>query len=64
LRTGEHDRAVEDFTELIQVSAKGDYYLERALAYLKKEAYDPALADLTEAIRLNPSGPKGHVPAH
>jgi Tfp pilus assembly protein PilF len=56
----EHDRAVEDFTELIQVSAKGDYYLERALAYLKKGAYEPALADLTEAIRLDPSEPKAY----
>jgi tetratricopeptide (TPR) repeat protein len=51
---GEYDRAIEDFTELIQVGAKGDYHLERGLAYLKKGACDPALADLTEAIRLIP----------
>jgi tetratricopeptide (TPR) repeat protein len=57
---GEHDRAIEDFTELIQVGAGGNYYLERGLAYMKKEAYDLALADLTEAIRLNPLEPKAY----
>jgi tetratricopeptide (TPR) repeat protein len=57
---GEYDRAVTDFTELIQASPKGEYYLERAFAYLNQETYDPAVADLTEAIRLNPSEPKAH----
>jgi tetratricopeptide (TPR) repeat protein len=57
---GEQDRAIADFTDLIQVTQKVEYHLERALAYLKKEAHDLAIADLAEAIRLNPSEPKAY----
>src|SRR5262249_29113197 len=56
----EYDRAVEDFTELIRGSPNGDVYLELALASLEKGAYDSALADLNEAIRLNSSEHKAY----
>jgi tetratricopeptide (TPR) repeat protein len=57
---GQLDRAITDFTELIHANPQGEYHLERALAYLKMEAYDLAIADLAEAILFNPLEPKAY----
>jgi len=49
---GEYDRAIADFTELIQVSPKGEYFSERASAYRATGAIEKAIGDEQMAREL------------
>ena len=51
---GELDLAIKDYEEIIRVSPDADAYLGRGNVYLAKKDNDKAIADFTEAIRLDP----------
>jgi tetratricopeptide (TPR) repeat protein len=51
---GDHDRAVQDYTESLRLAESPCTYLARAEAHLLSRAYEQAVADLTEALRLDP----------
>jgi len=62
---GDYDRAIADFTEVIQASQSWSLpqghsptnpavFFNRGQAYLQKGEYDNAIADFTESIRLGP----------
>jgi tetratricopeptide (TPR) repeat protein len=53
--TGDPDRAIADYNEVIRLNKDAAAFINRGHAYTKKGDYDRALADLSEAIRLNPS---------
>src|ERR1035441_3494377 len=54
-QTGEHDKAITDFTEAIRLAPKrADAYYNRGVAYGNNGEHDKAIADYNEAIRLNP----------
>jgi tetratricopeptide (TPR) repeat protein len=61
---GDYDRAIADYTELIQVEPhqakqygpNPAVFFNRGEAYRQKGEYDHAIADFTEAIRLGPKG--------
>jgi tetratricopeptide (TPR) repeat protein/predicted aspartyl protease len=51
----EYERAVADFTKACELDAKnGKYFLQRSQAQLKLGRQAQAMADLNEALRLNP----------
>jgi len=53
---GEHDKAIEDFTEAIELKPDdADFYHWRGLAYFLKGECDKAIENFTEAIRLKPN---------
>jgi tetratricopeptide (TPR) repeat protein len=53
---GEHDRAIADYSEAIQLDPKSALtYINRGAAYADKGEHDRAIADYSEAIRLDPS---------
>src|SRR5262245_40789022 len=61
---GNYDRAIADYTELIQVEPYQSkqygpnpaVFFNRGQAYRQKGDYDHAIADFTESIRLGPKG--------
>src|SRR5262245_11425437 len=50
---GEYDRAIADFTELIQACPKGEYYSERARAYRATGDFEAAVGDEQRARELS-----------
>ena len=55
VRKGDHDKAIADSTESIQLNPTfAMAYHNRGVAYAKKGEYDKAIADFTEAIGLDP----------
>ena len=53
---GDFDRAIEDYTEAIQLNPKYDIaFYNRGLAYSNKGDHDRAIKDYSEAIRINPN---------
>jgi tetratricopeptide (TPR) repeat protein len=52
-RKGDHDRAIQDFSEAIRLSPQFGYYNNRGVDYYEKDDYDRAIQDFDEAIRLN-----------
>jgi tetratricopeptide (TPR) repeat protein len=52
-RKGDHDRAIQDFSEAIRLSPNYGYYRSRGIEYVEMGDYDRAIQDLTEALRLN-----------
>jgi tetratricopeptide (TPR) repeat protein len=52
----DYERAIEDFTQAIQLNPKLAYaYLNRAFPLFQRGATDRSIADLNEAIRLDPT---------
>jgi tetratricopeptide (TPR) repeat protein len=54
------------YAEALRPPANGEAFGNRGLAWMKKKEYDRAIADFTEAIRLNPNDPlnwfrRGHA---
>jgi len=49
------DQAIEELTKKIKSNPTAESYRIRAFAWIHKGELDPALADLTEAIRLDPN---------
>ncbi|CAG2114070.1 unnamed protein product [Medioppia subpectinata] len=57
----EYDRAIELYTEAIELDATiATYYGNRSIAYLKKEFYGYALTDASKAIDLDKNYIKGY----
>jgi tetratricopeptide (TPR) repeat protein len=54
-RKGDHDRAIQDFSEAIRVNPNYGYYRNRGIDYYEKGDYDRAIQDFNEAIRLSPN---------
>ena len=56
-RKGDHDHAIQDYSEAIRVNPKdaSDYYFWRGNAYDARGDHDHAIEDLNEAIRLKPN---------
>src|SRR5262245_2408395 len=55
VRIGATDPAIKDFSAFIRLNPNSVVaFNERGLSYLKKRDYDLAIADFTEAIRLDP----------
>jgi tetratricopeptide (TPR) repeat protein len=54
-RKGDHDRAIQDFSEAIRLSPQFGYYNNRGVDYYEKGDYDHAIQDFNEAIRLSPN---------
>src|SRR5262249_48628903 len=53
LRSGDRDRAIADFTEVIRILPDNPYgYNDRGRAPSSKGSYDRAIADHTEALKL------------
>jgi len=54
-KKGEHDKAIEDYTEAIRINPKdADTYINRGVAWGEKGELDKAIEDFTEAIRIDP----------
>ena len=53
-RIGEHQRAIDDYNEAIQVKPGADIYNDRGLSYSKINQFQMAIDDYNEAIRLKP----------
>ncbi|KAK9456344.1 Metallo-dependent phosphatase-like protein [Dipodascopsis uninucleata] len=54
LVTGNYTQAIEKYTEAIELDPEKEvYWSNRAQAHIKEEAYGSAIADATEAIRIN-----------
>ena len=57
-REGRHDEAIELFNTVIkQQPDNAAAYCQRGYSWREKEAFDKAIADFDESIRLDPSGP-------
>jgi len=55
LNKGDHDQAIANFTQAIQLNPKfAQAYYDRGRTYMKKGDSDRAIADYTKAIQLNP----------
>jgi len=53
---GDHDRAIQDFSEAIRLSPTYAYtYRNRGIDYQEKGDYDHAIKDFNQAIRLDPN---------
>jgi tetratricopeptide (TPR) repeat protein len=53
---GDHDRAIQDFSEAIRLSPNHGYtYRNRGIDYYEKGDYDRAIQDFNEAIHLDPN---------
>ena len=59
------DEEIQRLTELIDgetdPTKKAELYFGRGFIYFKKEDYDNAIADLTQAIKLKPENPGAHL---
>lgn len=56
----QHTSAVADFTSAIRLAPVADYFYRRSQAYLDCGELTLALADLDEAIKLDPDSPRPH----
>jgi tetratricopeptide (TPR) repeat protein/protein involved in polysaccharide export with SLBB domain len=56
----EFDSAINKFSEVIRFRPFAEAYYNRGIAYARKGEQDKAIADYTEAIRLNPSSPSDY----
>jgi tetratricopeptide (TPR) repeat protein len=58
--TGQFDKALDDFTRAIKVSAHehADYFLNRGVAHRRKGEYDLAIADYNDALRRRSTDPR------
>ncbi|CCW61277.1 unnamed protein product [Phytomonas sp. EM1] len=59
-QAGKYQRAVELYTQAIEISKTTTLLCNRAFAYLKLELPGAALSDADEAIQLEPGLPKAH----
>ncbi|NXN41453.1 TOM34 protein, partial [Rhinoptilus africanus] len=58
VKTGNHKKAVEKYSESLQLSQECATYTNRALCYLTLKQYKEAAQDCTEALRLDPKNVK------
>jgi tetratricopeptide (TPR) repeat protein len=56
LRLKQNDKAIDDYTQLIQLQPRNSayHYRFRGDAYYNLKQYDKAISDYTEAIQLKP----------
>ena len=53
-KKGEHDRAISDFTRVIEINPGYDkVYVDRGISYGKKGKYNLAIPDFNKAIEIN-----------
>ena len=56
LKVGEYERAVEDYTQALQVDPHNSYaYYNRGITRDRSGDYEGAIADFTQAIGLDPA---------
>jgi tetratricopeptide (TPR) repeat protein len=53
-KLGQYPRAIDDFTLSLTLQTSADTYRQRGWAYLANQAPKPALADFTQALRMDP----------
>lgn len=53
-KKGDCQKAIEDYTKAVETLPEGDIYFSRAACYLELKQDDLALADLDQAIKLDP----------
>jgi tetratricopeptide (TPR) repeat protein len=60
-KQAEYDKAIPDFGKAIELMPKGAYgasaYAGRGMSLSRKNRFETAIADLTQALRLNPNPP-------
>eukprot|EP00049_Salpingoeca_infusionum_P018569 m.357822 g.357822 ORF g.357822 m.357822 type:complete len:507 (+) comp17951_c0_seq1:56-1576(+) len=62
-RSHQYRKAIELYSEAIELDKQAPYFNNRAAAHLMLESFDEALADAQSAIDLDPENPKYHVRA-
>ena len=55
VQMGDNNKAIEDYTALLRFAADSNTYKLRGDAHFKNKNYNPAIADYSEAIRLDPT---------
>lgn len=56
IQVGEYERAVEDYTQALQVDPQNSYaYYNRGITRDRSGDYEGAIADFTHAITLDPA---------
>ncbi|NXV23793.1 TOM34 protein, partial [Cepphus grylle] len=58
VKKGNHKKAVEKYSQSLQLSQECATYTNRALCYLTLKQYKEAVQDCTEALRLDPKNVK------
>lgn len=52
---GDYDKAIELYTKVLNITENTAYVLhDRAMVYSKQDEYTKAIADMNEAMRMNP----------
>ena len=58
----EYAQSIQHFSEAIKLKPNGDLlYLDRALAYIAVENWEPAFEDLTNCLKLNPKSFRAYL---
>jgi tetratricopeptide (TPR) repeat protein len=60
-RKGDHDHAIQDFSEAIRLNPNYGYYRNRGIDYYEKGDYERAIQDFNEAIHLSPNDTFAYV---
>jgi tetratricopeptide (TPR) repeat protein len=58
---GDHDKAIKDLTEAIQLDPRAYMYVSRGNAWFAKKEHDKAIEDYSEAIRIDPNSSTGFI---
>lgn len=57
---GDYEKAIADFSKLIEANATANKYYNRGVIYYQTEAYEEAIADLTQAVTVEPEFTAAH----